>query len=143
MKKILILNGPNLNLLGAREPDVYGTLRLNEIKEQLNELATALGVEIEVRQSNSEAELIEWLQQATEFAGVVINPAAFTHYSIALRDAVSIVRDRGVRIVECHLSNPASRETFRHESLISAVSTGVVSGFGANSYLLALRAAVG
>ncbi len=142
MKKVLVLNGPNLNMLGTREPGIYGTLSLSEIETEVAELGAELNIDIEFRQTNSESELIHWLQGAAGFAGVVINPAAFTHYSIALRDAVALVRDRGVKVVECHLSNPAARESFRHESLISGVATGVISGFGAQSYLLALRAVV-
>lgn len=143
MKRVLVLNGPNLNMLGTREPSVYGQLSLEDIAAQLENLAAELGVAIDFRQSNSETDLVEWLQQANDFVGVVINPAAFTHYSIALRDAVAIVRDRGLKVVECHISNPSAREIFRHESVISAVVTGVVSGFGVDSYLLALRAAAG
>ena len=141
MKKVLVLNGPNLNLLGSREPAVYGTLSLEEIESQLEQLAAELGVSVELRQSNSEAQLIEWIQSLDGFSAIVINPAAFTHYSIGLRDAVAVCRDQGVRVIECHLSNPAARETFRHESLITGVAHGVIAGFGVNSYLLALRAA--
>lgn len=130
-------------MLGTREPGIYGTVSLSEIERELVALGAELKVAIDFRQSNSESQLIEWLQVAEEFVGVVINPAAFTHYSIALRDAVALVRDRGVKVVECHLSNPAARENFRQESLISGVATGVISGFGAHSYLLALRAIVG
>ena len=142
MKKVLVLNGPNLNLLGSREPGIYGDLSLEQIAHRLEKLARELDVVLDIRQSNSEAELLGWLQQTDGFSAVVINPAALTHYSIGLRDVISVVRDRGIRVVECHLSNPAAREVFRHESLISGVSNGVVAGFGAESYALALRAAV-
>jgi 3-dehydroquinate dehydratase-2 len=142
VKKVLILNGPNLNLLGSREPSVYGHISLDEIASQLVLLAGELNAEVDVRQTNSEAEMIGWLQGLQGFNAVVINPAAFTHYSIGLRDALAIVRGRGIRVIECHLSNPAAREIFRHDSLISAVADGVIAGFGAQSYLLALRAAV-
>ena len=140
MPKILVLNGPNLSRLGSRETDVYGTTSWEELKSAL-ENAAAADESIDVRQSNDEAELIGWLHEAADTsAEVVLNPAAFTHYSYALRDAVAIVTTAGLPVVEVHISNPHARETFRHTSVISGVSTGVIAGFGVSSYLLALDA---
>jgi 3-dehydroquinate dehydratase-2 len=139
-KKILILNGPNLNLLGTRQPEIYGKLTLSEIDKRVRVLAQELGVEIEFRQSNNEGELVSWIQQAAEnFTAIVINPAAYTHTSIAMRDAISAV---GLPVVEIHLSNIHKREPFRHHSYIAEVAVGQIAGFGAESYLLGLRAAV-
>lgn len=138
--KILFLNGPNLNLLGQREPQVYGHTTLAQIEAKLIEKATALKVQVEFRQSNIEGQLVEWIQQAKgNFDVIVINAAAYTHTSIALRDAISAV---GVPSIEIHLSNVHSREEFRHKSLIAPVCVGLISGFGANSYYLALEAAI-
>ncbi len=138
MRHVLVLNGPNLNRLGTREPGIYGTLTLSDIAEACTREAQSLGVTCEVLQTADEAELIGWLHRAQdEGAGVVINPAAFTHYSYALRDACAIVTGP---IIEVHLSNPASRETFRHTSVISGVVTGTIAGLGVDSYLLGLRA---
>jgi 3-dehydroquinate dehydratase II len=135
---ILVLHGPNLNLLGSREPEVYGSATLDDINAALADLAGELGLAIEVRQSNHEGELVEALHGAAAegLAGVLINPAAYTHTSVALRDAVLAT---GLPTVEVHLSNVAAREEFRQRSLLSDVALGVVSGFGAESYLLGLR----
>jgi 3-dehydroquinate dehydratase-2 len=140
MKKILILNGPNLNRLGTREPDVYGSATYTDLVTSLTKLAVELNVAVEVKQTNDEAELIDWLHEAADNKlDVIINPAAFTHYSYALRDACAIVSSAGLRLIEVHISNPRSREEFRHKSVISAVATGVIAGFGQDSYALALR----
>jgi 3-dehydroquinate dehydratase-2 len=140
MKKILILNGPNLNRLGTREPDVYGSATYTDLVDELAKLAVELNVEVEVKQTNDESELIDWLHEAVDGKlDVIINPAAFTHYSYALRDACAIVTSAGLRLIEVHISNPHSREEFRHKSVISAVATGVIAGFGQDSYSLALR----
>ena len=140
MKKIVVLNGPNLNRLGSREPDVYGSATYEDLVKNLTKLAVELTVNVEVKQTNDEAELIDWLHQAADSkVDVVINPAAFTHYSYALRDACAIVTSAGLKLIEVHISNPHSREEFRHKSVISAVATGVIAGFGQDSYSLALR----
>ena len=139
MSKVLVLNGPNLNRLGTREPDVYGTLSYGELVANLGQLGSELGLEVEVRQTNDEAELISWLHEAVDAkSNVVINPAAFTHYSYALRDACAIVTTSGLKLIEVHLSNPHAREEFRHTSVISGVASGVIAGFGIDSYRLAL-----
>jgi 3-dehydroquinate dehydratase II len=138
--KILFLNGPNLNLLGQREPDVYGRTTLADIEGQVRERAQRLGAEIEFRQSNLEGELVAWIQQAKgRFDVIVLNAAAYTHTSIALRDAIAAV---GIPTIEIHLSNVHAREEFRHKSLIAPVCRGQISGFGANSYVLAVEAAI-
>ncbi|HYJ16986.1 MAG TPA: type II 3-dehydroquinate dehydratase [Candidatus Limnocylindria bacterium] len=138
--KILILNGPNLNLLGTRQPDIYGRLTLAQIEKRVRALAKELAVEIDFRQSNSEGELVTWIQQAAgKFAAIVINPAAYTHTSLAMRDAISAV---GVPTIEIHISNIHKREQFRHHSFIAEVVVGQIAGFGLDSYLLGLRAAV-
>ena len=138
--KILILNGPNLNLLGTRQPDIYGRLTLAQIEKRVRALAKELAVEIDFRQSNSEGELVTWIQQAAgKFAAIVINPAAYTHTSLAMRDAISAV---GVPTIEIHISNIHKREQFRHHSFIAEVAVGQIAGFGLDSYLLGLRAAV-
>jgi 3-dehydroquinate dehydratase II len=140
-KTVLVLNGPNLSRLGSREPDVYGTATYDDLVACCNETAAGLGVTVDVRQSDDEAQLIAWLHEAADATSpVVINPAAFTHYSYALRDAVALVRETGARVVEVHLTNPAAREEFRHTSVIAGVSTGTVAGFGLDSYRLALQA---
>jgi len=138
-KKILVLNGPNLNLLGKRQPEIYGRSTLPDIENQVRALAKEIGVEIDFRQSNSEAELVTWIQEAEgKFGALVINPAAYTHTSLAMRDAISAV---GIPTVEIHLSNIHKREPFRHHSYIAEVAVGQIAGFGVNSYLLGLRAA--
>lgn len=138
--QILVLNGPNLNLLGTREPTVYGADSLADIIADLRELAAARGAELRDVQSNVEGELINALHDArTWAAGVVFNPGAFTHYSYALRDAISAVE---LPVVETHLSNVHAREAFRHTSVLSAVCLGVVAGFGRDSYAVALDALV-
>lgn len=139
-RKILVLHGPNLNLLGKREPKIYGRLTLDQINRKIQLLAAELGVEVEARQSNSEGELVDWIQQAPKaFGAVVINAGAYTHSSIALRDALTAA---GVPAVEVHLSNIYKREEFRKRSLIAEAVVGQITGFGVNSYLLGLRAAV-
>lgn len=140
-KPIYVLSGPNLNLLGVREPEIYGHQTLDDVKRLCEARASALGCQVVFRQSNHEGELIDWIQEAREKAGaLVINPAGYGHTSIAILDALKIV---GIPVVECHLSNPASRETFRRKTYVSLVATGVVSGFGAASYELAVEAAAG
>jgi 3-dehydroquinate dehydratase-2 len=140
MLHILVLHGPNLNLLGTREPTVYGEATLPEINDMLMGLGKELGVSVETRQSNIEGELVTWIQQApSQFQGLVFNPAAYTHTSIALRDAVTGV---GLPMVEVHLSNIHRRESFRRRSYLASVSLGQISGFGPQSYLLGLRALV-
>jgi 3-dehydroquinate dehydratase-2 len=137
--KILIINGPNLNLLGTRESDVYGSRTLEQINEDLKALASELKVSVDIRQSNHEGEIVEMIQQAKHYAALVINPAAYTHTSVAIRDAIAAVE---IPTVEIHLSNIYRREEFRHTSLVSPVAFGQISGFGPDSYLLGLRAAV-
>jgi 3-dehydroquinate dehydratase-2 len=135
---ILVVHGPNLNLLGVREPDVYGKTTLEDINQQLSAIAEEKDVEVKFVQSNREGELIDRVQQGLqeEIEGIIINPAAFTHYSIALRDALAALE---IPIIEVHLSNIYKREEFRHKSVIAPVVTGQISGFGANSYYLALE----
>ena len=138
MSTVLVLNGPNLGRLGSREPDVYGSADLEQLRTTLTRAAPA-GVTVDLRQTDDEAELIHWLYEAVdERIPVILNPAAFTHYSYALRDAAALVTKAGVTLVEVHLSNPHARETFRHTSVVSAVATGVIAGFGFESYRLAL-----
>lgn len=141
MKPVLVLSGPNLARLGSREPDVYGTTSYADLAALIGGWASELGFAADVRQTDSEGELIGWLHEAAD-AGmdVVINPAAFTHYAYAVRDAAAQVTSAGARLIEVHLTNPATRERFRHLSVIAGVATGTIAGFGPRSYLLALRA---
>ncbi len=135
---ILVLNGPNLGRLGTREPEVYGSETLSDIGARL-EASVPDDVEIDLRQTDDEAEIIGWIHEAVDRGlPVVLNPAAFTHYSYALRDAAAQLKQAGIPLVEVHLSNPHSREAFRHTSVISGVATGVIAGFGADSYRLAV-----
>lgn len=136
--KVVVLNGPNLGLLGSREPEIYGTATYADLVELCTLLGSQLGISAEVKQTNDESELIGWIYQAQrEQTPVVLNPAAFTHYSYALRDACAMLT---VPLIEVHISNPHAREAFRHNSVISAVATGTIAGFGLDSYGLALRA---
>jgi 3-dehydroquinate dehydratase-2 len=141
MTRVLVLNGPNLGRLGVREPEVYGSASYSDLVDAGARWGAELGLEVEARQTDSEAEIVGWLHEAVD-AGthVVLNPAAFTHYSYALRDAAAQVTTAGLVLVEVHLSNPYARETFRHTSVIGGVATGTVAGFGFESYHLALLA---
>jgi 3-dehydroquinate dehydratase-2 len=139
MSKVFVLNGPNLGRLGSREPDIYGSTDWNGLVKAVEIKAKALGFDADVRQTDSEAELIGWLHEAVDAqVDVVLNPAAFTHYSYAVRDAATMITKSGRKLIEVHLSNPHAREEFRHTSVISGVATGVIAGFGVDSYLLAL-----
>lgn len=138
-KPIYVLNGPNLNLLGVREPHIYGKTTLDDIRGQCEARAKALGHTIDFRQSNHEGELVDWIQQArTDACAVVINPAAYGHTSVALLDALKTL---SIPIVECHLSHLATREDFRHQTYVSKAASGLIAGFGAKSYELAIEAA--
>jgi 3-dehydroquinate dehydratase-2 len=140
MTNVLVLNGPNLGRLGSREPDVYGDQDLPALTRLL-EAEAPKGIEIDLRQTDDEAQLIGWLHGAVDSGSpVILNPAAFTHYSYALRDAVALVTKSGGTVIEVHISNPHAREDFRHNSVISGVATGVIAGFGFESYVLALNA---
>lgn len=135
---VWVLNGPNLSRLGTREPEIYGTSSLADIETSLR--SEFSHVDIVFRQTNDEAELIGWIHEAIDHkAAVVLNPAAFTHYSYALRDACAMVTSSGLTLIEVHLSNPQAREEFRHTSVISGVASGVIQGFGPGSYRLALQ----
>ncbi|GBE04069.1 MAG TPA: type II 3-dehydroquinate dehydratase [Nitrospirae bacterium] len=137
--KILVINGPNLNLLGTRENDIYGTMTLDDINASIEKLAKELNVEVTISQSNHEGEIVDLIHNSKDYAALVINPAAYTHTSVAIRDAISAV---DIPAIEIHISNIYKREEFRHKSLISSVAHGQISGFGPESYLLGLRAAV-
>jgi 3-dehydroquinate dehydratase-2 len=138
MREVLVLNGPNLSRLGSREPDVYGSATLADVSALCRETGRRLGLHVDVRQTDDEAELIGWLHEAADSGHpVVLNPAAFTHYSYALRDAAA---QRTAPLVEVHITNPAAREEFRHTSVIAGVATGTIAGFGLVSYVLALQA---
>ncbi|MGI8333896.1 type II 3-dehydroquinate dehydratase [Actinomadura scrupuli] len=138
MNTVLVLNGPNLRRLGTREPDVYGAADFEDLAEFCRETGRELGLHVEVRQTDDEAELIGWVHEAADArTPIVINPAAFTHYSYALRDALA---QRTAPLIEVHISNPAAREEFRHNSVVAGVATGTIAGFGLGSYALALRA---
>lgn len=137
---VLVLNGPNLNLLGTREPEIYGATTLDDIGQMLVEAGAAQGLIVDMRQSNHEGHLVDWLHEAAErrALAVILNAGAYTHTSVALRDAIKAI---SVPVIEVHLSNPAARESFRHRSHVSPVAKGVIQGFGAKGYLLALDAA--
>jgi 3-dehydroquinate dehydratase-2 len=138
-KPLFILNGPNLNLLGLREPDIYGRETLDDIRAQCAERATALSLSIDFRQTNQEGVLVDWLHEARDGAcAVVLNPGAYTHTSVALYDAIKAI---GIPVIETHLSNPAAREPFRHHSYVAPAARGTIAGFGATSYVLAVEAA--
>ncbi|HEY3556606.1 MAG TPA: type II 3-dehydroquinate dehydratase [Kribbella sp.] len=137
-KRVLVLNGPNLGRLGSREPEKYGTTTFAELVGVCEKTGAELGLEVEVRQTDDEAELVGWLHEAADArTPVVLNPAAFTHYSYSLRDAIA---QRTAPLIEIHLTNPATREEFRHTSVVAGVATGTIAGFGLDSYRLALRA---
>ncbi|GAA1085231.1 MULTISPECIES: type II 3-dehydroquinate dehydratase [Kitasatospora] len=136
--KVLVLNGPNLGRLGSREPDVYGATSYTGLVDRCTALGAELGLDVEVRETNSELQMVEWLHQAADAkTPVVINPGAFTHYSYAMRDAAA---QRTAPLIEVHISNPYARETFRHNSVIASIASGTIAGFGLGSYELALRA---
>ena len=138
MTRVLVLNGPNLRRLGVREPDTYGTTTYAQLTELCRDTGRRLDLDVEVRQTDDEAELVRWVHEAADGrVPVVLNPAAFTHYSYALRDALA---QRTAPLVEVHISNPAAREEFRHTSVVAGVATGTIAGFGMTSYVLALQA---
>ncbi|GAA2723682.1 type II 3-dehydroquinate dehydratase [Cellulomonas aerilata] len=141
MTRVLVLNGPNLGRLGVREPEVYGAASYDDLVSAAGAWGTELHLDVEVRQTDDESEIVHWLHEAVDSrVHVVINPAAFTHYSYALRDAAAQVTTSGLLLVEVHLSNPAAREAFRSHSVVGPVATGTVAGFGFDSYRLALQA---
>jgi len=140
MKKILVIHGPNLNLLGKREPEIYGKFCLEEINKKLKKLAKEKKVGVEILQSNHEGEIVDAIGSAPKkYDAIVINPAAYTHTSVAIRDAVASIN---IPVVEVHISNIYKREEFRHKSLVAGAATGQISGFGVNSYLLGIEAAI-
>ena len=139
MTHVLVLNGPNLGTLGTREPDIYGSDTLDDLRAQLEADAAALGATVELQQTDHEGELLGWLHAAgRDKTPVILNAGAWTHYSIAVHDAVQYVTSSGVPLIEVHISNPHAREEFRHTSVITGVATGVIAGFGFDSYRLAL-----
>jgi 3-dehydroquinate dehydratase-2 len=141
MRRVLVLNGPNLSRLGSREPDVYGVTSYDDLVKFCRETGLELGLDVAIRQTDDEAKLIGWLHEAAQMSTpVVLNPAAFTHYSYALRDACAQV---SAPLIEVHITNPAAREEFRHTSVVAGVATGTIAGFGVDSYRLALRAIAG
>jgi 3-dehydroquinate dehydratase-2 len=138
MRRVLVLNGPNLSRLGSRQPDVYGAHSYDDLVALCHTTGAELGLEVDVRQTNDESELIDWLHGAADTkTAVVLNPAAFTHYSYALRDAIAM---RTAPLIEVHITNPATRDEFRHTSVVAGVASGTIAGFGFGSYELALRA---
>jgi 3-dehydroquinate dehydratase II len=138
MRTVFVFNGPNLSRLGTREPDVYGAETFDDLASLCRQTGRELGLTVDVRQTDDEAELVSWIHEAADGAiPVVLNPAAFTHYSYALRDAIA---QRTAPLIEVHISNPASREEFRHTSVVASVASGTIAGFGLRSYELALRA---
>ncbi|MGW4637502.1 type II 3-dehydroquinate dehydratase [Sphaerisporangium sp. NPDC004334] len=138
MRTVFVFNGPNLSRLGTREPEVYGADTFADLEALCRQTGRELGLSVDVRQTNDEAELVSWLHEAADGAiPVVLNPAAFTHYSYALRDAIA---QRTAPLIEVHITNPATREEFRHTSVVAGVATGTIAGFGLRSYELALRA---
>jgi 3-dehydroquinate dehydratase-2 len=141
MSTVLVLNGPNLGRLGTREPEKYGATTHDELVALCAQWGASVGLEATVRQSDSETDLVHWIHEAVDVGWhVVLNPAAFTHYSYALRDACALVPGAGLTLVEVHLTNPSAREEFRHTSVISGVATGTIAGFGVDGYRLALEA---
>ena len=143
MADILILNGPNLGRLGVREPDVYGTLSYADLVEAGAKWGSVVGLEVEVRQTDNEAEMISWIHEAVDAqCDVVMNPAAFTHFSYAIRDAAAMITKGGRFLVEVHISNPYAREEFRHMSVVGPIASGTIAGFGFDSYRLAVDAIV-
>ncbi|MDQ1293336.1 MAG: 3-dehydroquinate dehydratase [Actinomycetota bacterium] len=140
-RRVLVLNGPNLGRLGIREPEIYGHETIDDLTAACEGWGARLGLSVHVRQTDDEARLVGWLHEAVDTrSAVVLNPAAFTHYSYAVRDACAMVTGAGLVLVEVHLSNPAAREVFRHTSVVGAVATGTIAGFGLDGYHLALRA---
>jgi 3-dehydroquinate dehydratase II len=141
IRKVLVLNGPNLSRLGTREPEIYGSFTYDDLVSTCSQAGQDLGFDVEVRQTDDEATLIGWLHEAADAkVAVILNPAAFTHYSYALRDAIAM---RTAPLIEVHITNPAAREEFRHTSVVAAVATGTIAGFGLGSYRLALQALIG
>ncbi|MGB5952735.1 MAG: type II 3-dehydroquinate dehydratase [Ornithinimicrobium sp.] len=142
-RTVFVLSGPNLAALGTREPEIYGSQTLSDLHDEIAAEGRTLGLTCELRQSDDEGHIVGWLHEAAEQrCDVVFNPAAFTHYSYAVADACAHLRHAGCALIEVHLSNPAARETFRRHSVVSPVATGTIAGFGARSYLLALRALI-